>query len=82
MLEKSENRNGIRRLRDKSYFQKEKGNVSQLCSMWTLGQDLEEAVQMPWGYLEKINNIIKYPQGVFSEKPWQANLISFFQQGF
>lgn len=56
--------------------------MSQLCSMWTLGQDLEEAVQMPWGYLEKINNIIKYPQGVFSEKPWQANLISFFQQGF
>lgn len=30
-----------------------------LCLMWTLGKNLEEIIQMPWGYLEKINNIIK-----------------------
>lgn len=27
--------------------------------MWTLGKNLEEIIQMPRGYLEKINNIIK-----------------------
>lgn len=50
--------------------------------MWTSGQNFGEIIQMPQGYLEKINNIIKYWQGVSERKPWQTNLISFFQQGF
>lgn len=27
--------------------------------MWTIGKKVEEIIQMPRGYLEKINNIIK-----------------------
>lgn len=53
-----------------------------LCLTWTLGKNLEEIIQMPWGYLEKINNIIKNQQGFSQKKPWQANLILFFQQDF
>lgn len=50
--------------------------------MWTLGQNLEEVIQVPQGYREKINDIVKYRQGVPQKKPWQANLISSFPQGF
>lgn len=44
-----------------SQFQNEKENLRLLYLMLTLGKNLEEIIQIPWGYLEKINNIIRYP---------------------
>lgn len=43
-----------------SQFQNEKGNLRLLRLMLTLRKNLGEIIQMPWGYLEKINNIIRY----------------------
>lgn len=47
-----------------SQFQYEKENLRLLHLMLTLGKNLEEIIQMPQGYLEKINSIIKCQQEV------------------